>query len=87
VRREGNSFTWDGTGEKRVDFVIRSGTNELSVLQECYAEGNGPIESLRRRWQIRSHIEFVLKDMWRYDIEWIDFWSGQVNVAMNCRVP
>ena len=61
--------------------------NELSVLLECYAEGKSPTESLRRRWQIRSNIEFVLKEMWRYDIEWIYFWSGQVNVGINCRVP
>jgi hypothetical protein len=61
--------------------------DELSVLLGCYAEGKSPIESLRRRWQFMSNIEYVLKEMCRYDIEWTDFWSGQVNVVMNCRVP
>ena len=44
-------------------------------------------ESLRRRWQNRSNVEFVLKELWGYDIDWVDFWSGQVNVVMNWRVP
>jgi len=35
--------------------------NELSVRLGCYAEGKSPIESLRRRWQIRFNIEFVHK--------------------------
>jgi hypothetical protein len=40
VRREGNSFTWDGRETRRFfsgSVVIRSGTNELSVLLEFYA--------------------------------------------------
>ena len=39
VRREGNSFTWDGRETHRFfspeDFVIGSGTNELSHLLAC----------------------------------------------------
>lgn len=37
--------------------------NELSVLLGCYAEGKSPIENPRRRWHIKSNIEFVLKEM------------------------
>ena len=40
MRRAGNNFTWDGRDTRRFffssgNYVIRSGTNELSVLLGC----------------------------------------------------